>query len=152
MNIWIKQNKLEIHMELNLSNKEIAYFYDLLYRYEHESHAGYNDDEMIKKVDVIIDDKYNQNDNIACEKINTIKFSPYYNNKCWGILYHVRNALAHGNIESVTEDNCFLIKDYSDKRKRQKCNMLAKIEKEKFYQLIKAIETTRKNNSKNKNK
>ena len=129
-----------------LSKDEIAYFYELLYKYEYDSRAGYQDDKLDTSVDadVSLDDKHQKNDNITVSIDNTLQFTPYYNNKCWAILYHVRNAFAHGNIQSVDNDNSFLIQDFSDKKKRQKCNMLAKIEKTKFYDLIKAIESAKK--------
>ena len=133
-----------------LTHNEIAYFYELLYKYEHETHAGYKDEEVVKRLehDLILDDNYERNCNITGTIENSLKFTPYYNNKCWAILYHVRNAFAHGNIKSVDGDKYFLIQDYSDKGKRQKCNMLAKIEKNRFYMLIDIINTTRKLNSK----
>lgn len=132
-----------------LTKEEICSFYELLYKYEHESHAGYKDEEVVKKLknDLIFDDNYEPKGNIIGEVENTLKFSPYRNNKCWAILYHVRNAFAHGNIKSVENDKYFLIQDYSDKSKRLKCNMLAKIEKEKFFDLIDIINATRKQNN-----
>ena len=134
-------------MTHNLSKEEIAYFYELLYKYEHESHAGYQDKEVEAKMgsDVLLDDNHQLGNNISTPIENTLQFTPYRNIKCWAILYHVRNALAHGNIQSVDNDKYFLIRDFSDKSKRQVCNMLAKIEKKKLYELINAIEDTRKN-------
>ncbi len=138
-------------MTHNLSKEEIAYFYELLYKYEHESHAGYQDKEVEAKMgsDVLLDDNHQLGNNISTPIENTLQFTPYRNIKCWAILYHVRNALAHGNIQSVDNDKYFLIRDFSDKSKRQVCNMLAKIEKKKLYELINAIEDTRKNPRKN---
>lgn len=133
-------------MEHKLNKDEIAYFYELLYKFEHGSRAGYQDDildAMIGKDD-ILDDNHQKKDNISIATENTIHFTPYYNNKCWGILYHVRNAIAHGNIKSVDEDRYFLIQDFSDRSKRQMRNMYTKIEKDKFYHLINVIEKSRK--------
>lgn len=95
-----------------------------------------------------LDDNYERNGNITDTIENTLKFSPYQNNKCWAILHHVRNAFAHGNIQSVDDDKLFFIQDFSDKSKRQKCNMLTKIEKDKFYKLVDTINLTRKHNNK----
>ena len=133
-------------MEHELNKEEIAYFYELLYKYEHESHAGYQDDKVIEKIggEINLDDNYKKGCNISTEKKNVLQFTPYRKNKCWAILYHTWNAFAHGNIQSVDDDKYFLIKDYSDKSKRQVCNMHALIEKEKFYRLIKTINETRK--------
>lgn len=134
-------------MEHRLNKDEIAYLYELLYEYEHESHAGYQDDKVIEKIgnDISLDSNHEIGDNIATAKKNVLQFTPYRNNKCWAILYHLRNALAHGNIQSVDDDKYFLIKDYSDRSKRKVRNMLTLIEKDKFYSLIKAISDTRKN-------
>lgn len=135
-----------------LSKDEIAYFYELLYKYEHESHAGYQDAKVMEKIgaDIALDDNHREVDNIANAIRNTLQFTPYRNNKCWAILRHVRNAMAHGNIQSVDGDTSFLIQDYSDHSKRQVCNMLALIEKDKFYKLIEAVNETR-NNKRKKN-
>lgn len=139
-------------MDHKLSKDEIAYFYEFLYKYEHESHAGYQDGkvEAIIGESLSIDDNHKNGDNISIIIGNTLQFTPYKNNKCWAILHHVRNAFAHGNIQSVDNGKCFLILDYSDKSKRGKCNMLAKIEKDKFYDLVSVIEGTRKKPQKQK--
>lgn len=131
-------------MEHLLNKAEIAYFYELLYKYEHESHAGYQDKKVIAEVsgDITLDDNHKNDENLTNIQGNVIQFTPYHKNKCWAILYHVRNAFAHGNLKS--KDKFFLIKDYSDKNKRERCNMLALVEKEKFYKLIRVMNDTRK--------
>ncbi len=129
----------------NLSEKEVKFFYDLLYKYEHGSHAGYQDGKVLEEIQGVIelDDNYNKECNITRKAINEIKFAPYRNNKCWAIQYHIRNAFAHGNIKSVDNDTAFLIQDFSDKSKREKCNMLCYIEKGNLYTLIRIMEETR---------
>ena len=140
-------------MNHNLNKEEKAYLYELLYKFEYGSRAGYQDDKLDTMIaDVAINDNYKKKDNIAAAPDNSLHFTPYYNNKCWAILYHVRNAFAHGNIESVDNDKMFLIKDYSDRKNRQVCNMYAKIEKEKFYRLINAIEKSKEISSKKRQK
>lgn len=151
-------------MNQTLTESEILFFYNLLFKYEHESKAGYKDDEVEEQMGdmVQLDANYKDGDNITDEQMNCLKFSPYRKNKCWAILRHIRNAFAHGNIQSVEGDTAFLIKDYSDRSKRSKCNMLAKIDKQIFYNLISTIEEVRdkkrmrkrnrKGKSKNKSK
>ena len=48
-------------MTHNLSKDEIEFFYNILYKYEHESHVGYQDKEVEAKMgsDVILDDIIN---------------------------------------------------------------------------------------------
>ena len=133
-------------MKQTLNKDEIEFFYNLLYKYEHESHAGYQDKKVLKAIgnNIIIDDKHEKNEIISIEKTNCLQFTPYHNCKCWAILYHVRNSFAHGNIQSIEKDTTFLIRDYSDKGKRTKCNMLGIVKKSNFYELIDAIEKTKK--------
>lgn len=132
-----------------LNESEILYFYDFLYEYEHGILKGYNEKKFLKKVAnlVGIDDQHEKGGNITTSIDNCLQFSPYGQTKCMGILYHVRNAFAHGNLYSINNDSEFLILDYSDKKKRLKCNMLGKIEKQRFYDMISAMKsTTSKNN------
>ncbi len=131
-------------METTLNEAEIKFFYDILYNIEHEKPIGYNDRKVEKRIgeEVKMDNKHSEDENLTTPQLNVFQYSPRYWNKCSGLLGHPRNAFAHGNIDSV-EDNKFLIKDFSDKSKRSKCNMLALIEKTKFYNLIEAMKDTR---------
>lgn len=142
-------------MTHNLSKKEIEFFYNILYKYEHESLAGYQDKEVEKLIGskVTLDDKHKDGENITTEKKNCLQF-PYRKYKCRSILNHVRNAFAHGNIQSIENDSAFLIQDYSDGRNKTTCNMLGIINKKDFYELIDTMEKTRKkvNNSKKTSK
>lgn len=140
-------------MEQTLNKEEIEFFYQLLYRYERESHAGYQDETVLGLIGskIEIDDMHNDKENISTEKDNCLQF-PHRRFKCLTILYHIRNAFAHGNIESIENGSTFLIKDFSDKSKRSKCNMLGKIDKNLFYELIGIMESTRKKTNKNNNK
>ena len=90
-------------MSMNLTKDEIEYFYRLLYKYEHESHAGYKVNKVLEIVgnEVTLDDQHEYGDNITNIKQDCLQFSPYRKNKCWAILFHVRNAFAHGNIEKL---------------------------------------------------
>lgn len=137
-------------MTHNLSKDEIEFFYNLLYKYEHESHAGFQDKEVEKLIcsKVALDDKHKDSENITIEKKNCLQF-PYRKYRCRSILNHVRNAFAHGNIQSIENDSAFLIQDYSD-RNRTTCNMLGIINKKDFYELIYTMEKTRKKVKKNK--
>lgn len=133
-------------MEHKLSKDEIAYFYELLYKYEYDSHGGYQDKKVKSLIcgDLVLDDNHKDGENICSKKKNILQFTPFGKTNCWAILNHTRNAFAHGNIQSVDGDTSFLIQDYSDKSKRQICNMLALVEKDKFYKLIEVINDTRK--------
>ena len=130
-----------------LSDEEILYFYNILYEYEHDaSHGGYKQEDFLKKLDnlVHLNDQYGRNANITILNENDLEFTPYNNNICWAILYHIRNSIAHGNLYSTNDDNSFLILDYWDKEKRTKCSMSGLIEKDKLYQMIQLIKNTRK--------
>lgn len=133
-----------------LSPKEILYFYDLLLRYEYESYTGYQDKEVFKKVGgkIIFDDKHVQGENITQETDECFRFVPFGQTICGAILYHIRNSFAHGNLQSIENDTKFLIKDYSDKKKRRKCNMLGKISKIELYALVDIMNKTRKKSNK----
>jgi hypothetical protein len=132
-------------MTHNLNKDEIEFFYKILYKYEHESHAGYQDKEVEKMIGskVTLDDVHKDSENITTEKKNCLQF-PHRQNKCITILNHIRNAFAHGNIQSIENNTEFLIQDYSDKKVRSKCNMLGIINKKDFYELMDAMEKTRK--------
>jgi hypothetical protein len=136
-------------MTHNLSKDEIEFFYNILYKYEHESHAGYQDKEVEDLVGskVTLDDNHTDAENITSEKKNCLQF-PNRQSKCIAILYHIRNAFAHGNIMSIENNTEFLIQDYSDKKVRSKCNMLGIINKKDFYELIDVMEKTRKKSKK----
>lgn len=138
-------------MTHHLSKNEIEFFYNILYKYEHESLAGYQDKEVEKLIGskVTLDDKHKDGENITTEKKNCIQL-PYRKYRCRSILNHVRNAFAHGNIYSIENDSAFLIRDYCDGRNRTTCNMLGIINKKNFYELINAMEKTRKVTKKKK--
>lgn len=131
-----------------LSDEEILYFYRLLHDYEHGYLKGYNEKKFLKLINPIVktDDHYPRgtNTNITIVKDNLLSFTPYGRTQCKGILYHIRNSFAHGNLYSVSNGSKFLIQDYSDRTKRQKCNMLGLIDKEKFYSMIVAMKSTKK--------
>lgn len=135
----------------NLSKDEIEFFYKILYKYEHESLAGYQDKEVEKMIGskVAFDDKHKDGENITTEKKNCLQF-PFRKYICRSILNHVRNAFAHGNIQSIENDSAFLIQDYSDGKKRSTCNMLGIINKKDLYELIDVMEKTRKGAMKTK--
>ena len=104
-----------------LSDKEKLYFYDILYKYEHDvSHAGYRPEVFLEKLAdlVSINDNYVKGTNITMEESNALHFTPYNNNVCWAILYHVRNSMDHGNLYSTIDMKSFIIFDYSDREKR----------------------------------
>ena len=90
-----------------------------------------------------LDDNHTDVENITTEKKNCLQFTNR-KYKCRSILHHVRNAFAHGNIQSIDNDSAFLIQDYSDGRNRTTCNMLGIVNKKYFYELIDAMEKTRK--------
>ena len=138
-------------MTHNLSKDEIEFFYNILYKYEYESLAGYQDKEVEKMIGskVALDDNHTDVENITTEKKNCLQF-PKRQSECKAILNHIRNAFAHGNIVSIENNTEFLIQDYSDKKVRSKCNMLGIINKKDFYELIDAMEKTRKKARKNK--
>lgn len=94
-----------------------------------------------------LDDQHKDGENITVKKENCLQF-PQRKYICRSILNHVRNAFAHGNIQSIENDTVFLIQDYSDGRNRTTCNMLGIINKQYFYELIDAMEKTRKKTSK----
>ena len=129
-----------------LSSDEILYFYDLLLKYEHESYTGYQEKKVLEKFEgkIGFDDQHTKQENITQETDDCFRFTPFAHNKCAAILYHVRNSFAHGNLQSIDNDTKFLIKDYSDTKKRQKCNMLGIISKELFYELVDFMNKTRK--------
>lgn len=137
-------------MRQTLNKDEIEYFYNLLFKYEHEpSYAGYQDARVLDAIGskIEIDDNHEDDENIINEKNNCIQYHRR-RYKCRAILRHVRNAFAHGNIQSVDNDSAFLIKDYDDPQGRTKCNMLAKAKKDYLYELIDVMESTRKKSSK----
>ena len=146
-------SKMEVVMKQSLNKEEIFFFYNLVFKYEHESHAGYQDDKVVEEIgsEVVFDYNHRNGECITKEMDNVLKFTLYHNNLCWAILYHIRNSFAHGNLQSVDNDTFFLIKDFSDKSVRKKCNMLGKIEKNKLYRLIDIIEQKR-NKTKGKNR
>ncbi len=131
----------------NLTKKEIVYFYNLLYEYEHRPSSKYDNKKVKKAMEgkIVINDSFPKNANITEMNLNVLNFTPYSNSMCLGILYHIRNSFAHGNLTSVDDGKAFLIKDFSDKQKRSKCNMLGYIAKEKLYELIDTIRKTSKN-------
>ena len=136
---------MEVIMKQNLSNEEIVFFYNLLFRYEHETLAGYKDDDVMRVIGskIVIDDNHTDDEILSYVKDNCIQYA-YRKNKCRAILRHIRNAFAHGNIQSTEKYSVFIMKDYDDPSKRKKCNMLAKVNKGYFYELIDAMESTRK--------
>ena len=130
-----------------LSDKEILFFYNLLYDYEHdESHAGYKPNDFLEELGhlVNVNDNYDKKANITKFEENTMDFTPYNNNICWAILFHIRNSIAHGNLYSSSDDKSFLIFDYSDREKRSRCSMSGMVEKTKLYKLLDIIKKTRK--------
>lgn len=132
-------------MKTSLTEPEIAYFYNLLFDFEHVKPIGYTDCKVEKEIGekIILDNEHDKDENITNPILNRIQFAPYYWNKCSGILGHLRNAFAHGNITSVDNDKNYLIKDFSDKSKRHKCNMLAYVDKNRFHNLINVMLKTR---------
>lgn len=130
-----------------LRDEEILYFYNILYEYEHDiTHGGYNPDAFRRELNdlVIVNDQYEKTANISLLKQNDLEFTPYNNNICWAILWHIRNSMAHGNLYSTNDDKNFLIFDYSDREKRTKCSMSGLVEKDKLIKLIEIINKTRK--------
>ena len=57
-------------MEHKLSKDEIAYFYELLYKYEYDSHGGYQDKKVKSLIcdDLVLDDNHKDGENICSKK------------------------------------------------------------------------------------
>ena len=135
-----------------LNENEIVYFYQLLDQFEHRKPSTYNNKQVKNalKGKIDIDVNYSCDSNIKGEELNKMKFVPYNGSMCLGSLSHIRNSFAHGNLYSVDGGKAFFIKDFSDKCKRSKCNMLGYIEKDKLYELIDIIKKHTKPNKRNK--
>lgn len=125
-----------------LSDKEICYFYKLLYKYEKEiknDSKGFDFKKINKFLKSNLIDLDYKNPVVEHSKKNKIIFAQY-KSVCVCFIRHIRNAFAHGLI--IKNKNIYTIIDCDKKQK--KLTMYGKINKELLPQLIEAMESTRK--------
>ena len=119
-------------------NDELLFFYGFLYQYEKDAnHKGYNSRYLSKDLRAVIDNhqkdiKKNKSNNLILYTGKTVVAD---------FLRHLRNAVAHCNIQSVTEKNTFIL---YDEDRSGKCTMYGSINKPLFYKLISEINKTRR--------
>ena len=124
-----------------LSDKEIVYFYKLLYRYEKiicKNPKGFKYNKIKKFVKEHSINLDYTNPVKEHEEKNKIIFTQHIS-VCACFIRHIRNAFAHGSIKK--EKNFYTIIDYDKKYKKQ--TMYGKINKELLPKLIKEMESTR---------
>lgn len=128
--------------ENRLSDKEILYFYDLLFRVENQIKNGDTKNYRIDRKEVTsfrkkeqIDLNYKEKPHEHCQK-NLIIFKTN-KSTCFDLLKHIRNAFAHGNI--FHSKNMYIIKDYYKKE----ITMYGYISQNLLPKLIQVIESTK---------
>ncbi len=122
-----------------LADKEIIYFYKLLFRYEKvisknpKGFRYYKIENFLEKHSINLDYKNPVKEHFEKNKI----IFKQRDSICVCFIRHVRNAFAHGLI--TKEKNIYTIIDYDKK----KLTMYGRINKELLSELIKEMENTR---------
>lgn len=129
----------------NLSEKEILYFYNLLYLLERDTKfEGFN----IQRIDSNVKKTVNLNSDFGKDDIvpkplieNAFNFKGK-NKKTKSLLKHIRNSFAHGLLESRGND--FYLLDIPSGKENEKdlesvASMIGTMNKSIFYKMIEAI-------------
>lgn len=134
-----------------LSEKEISYFYNLLFRYEQEYCQNPNGFD-IRRADVFIKNNhitlvYNNKKKKSFvikdhNKTNTIMFKHTKNSVPMSLIYHVRNAFAHGQI--IDKGTNYVLYDIYGKKDNY--TMYGVIRKELLQNLINLLEDNKREN------
>lgn len=134
----------------NLNEKEIQYFYGLLYILERVTkYQGFNISHMKANVRNRIDlnPNYLEKDIVPKPSTgNAINYTGKYNNSKY-FLKHIRNSFAHGLLESRGKDFYFL--DIPPGKENETdlesvASMIGTMNKKLFYEVIEAILKTNK--------
>ncbi len=112
------KNKIKSFNKYTLSDKEVNYFYKLLFRYEKEiknNPKGFDfrkNSKFLKSKSIKLDYR---NPVVEHTEKNKIIFSQY-KSVCACFIRHIRNAFAHGLI--IKDKNTYTIIDYDNKQKK----------------------------------
>lgn len=132
-----------VYRQNNLSDKEVLYFYNLLFRYETQickDPKGYRYhkkevEKFLRKHAIQLEYK-TKNIQMHNEK-NTIYFT-YNTSICVDFIRHVRNAFAHGLLSK--EKNNYIIQDLY----KRKYTAYGRISQKLLPELISVLENTKK--------
>lgn len=126
------------HEKFKLKNDELRFFYDFLFQYESDiNHKGFNARKLSKDLRKVL---ANSQKNIRKPKDSNLIL---YTGKTVirDFLRHLRNAVAHCNVQYISNKNSFIL---YDEDKEGKCSMYGQINKALLYKLIDVIYKTRK--------
>lgn len=121
-----------------LSEDELQFFYNFLFQYENDvNHKGYNSRYLNKELRSLLDNK--QKNIKKPKETNLILYTG--KTVIADFLRHLRNAVAHCNIQSDSQKASFVL---YDEDRSGKCSMYGIINKAVFYKLLSEINKTRK--------
>lgn len=126
------------HQKFKLEDYELRFFYNILYEYESDkSHKGFNAHYLSRGLRATLAHK--QKDIQKTKDSNLILYTG--KSVIRDFLKHLRNAIAHCNVQSNSSKESFTL---FDEDRNGKCSMYGRINKAIFYKLLNEIFKTRK--------